>query len=51
MMPTKNADNPMKRAARPTKEVTMASALETGFRKATTAHAPTSMIVAKSQKR
>jgi hypothetical protein len=50
MMPTKKAESPMKRAAKPTKEVTIARALDTGLRNAITAHAPMSMMVEKSQK-
>jgi hypothetical protein len=41
----------MNSAARPTKDVTIASALETGLRKAMTATPPMSMMVAKNQKR
>lgn len=47
--PTKKAESPMKIAASPTKDVTIARALETGFRNAITATAPMSMMVAKSQ--
>jgi hypothetical protein len=50
MIPTKKALRPMKSPARPTKQVTFESALETGLRNAITAAPPMSMMVEKSQK-
>jgi hypothetical protein len=41
----------MNKAASPTKDVTIARALETGLRNVITAHAPMSMMVANNQKR
>ena len=51
MIPTKKALSPMKSPARPTKQVTTDSALDTGLRNAITAVPPISMMVEKSQKR
>ncbi len=51
MIPTKKALRPTNSPASPTKQVTTASALDTGLRNAMTAAPPMSMMAEKSQKR